>query len=208
MGTSGPPPLAPSPSQAMILATGFRALIKQPGTPVTMTELAAATGLDQELVANDLAELARSGRVQRTPAGDLTGCLGLTLDPTSHAICANGAVRHTWCALDAFGIMGALRASGWIESENKLTGRTFHITVDEGLPSDADPSWVVFLLDRQGVSSVIAEWCPLVNIFESAAAAGSWADGQGVAGQCLSIADTASLGTALWEPRITIGTVS
>ena len=203
MATPEPPPLAPSPSQAMILAAGFHALI-EPGTPATMAGLAAATGLDQELVANELAELARLGRVQRTPAGDVTGCLGLTLAPTSHAICANGAVRHTWCALDAFGIMGALRASGWIKSENKLTGQTFHITVDAGLPSDADPSWVVFLLDRQGVSSVIAEWCPLVNIFESAAAAGTWADGQGVAGQCLSVADTASLGTALWEPRIKV----
>lgn len=204
MVTQGPPPSSPSPSQALILAAAFRFLI-DPGTPAPVAGLAAATGLDQEQVTNDLAELARLGRVQQGSSGDVTGSLGLTLGDTSHVICVNGAVRHTWCALDAFGIMGALGATGWIESENKMTGQKFRVTVDAGQPADADPSWVVFILDRGPVSSVIAEWCPMVNIFGSEAAARTWADGQGLTGQCLSVADTACLGTALWKPRIKAG---
>jgi Alkylmercury lyase len=201
--SQGPPPAQPTPSQAAILAAAFRVLV-DPGTPATVAGLAEAAGCSREQVEADLAALAEAGRIQRTAGGEVKGCMGLTLESTSHTISINGALRHTWCALDAFGIMGALRASGWIDSVNKITGRGFHVDIDDGVPRDADPSWVVFILDQRPVSSVITEWCPLVNIFESAAAARSWAADQGVSGDSLSLADTASLGTKLWEPRINV----
>lgn len=203
MTSPSPPPLQPSPSQRAALAVAFHLLL-DPGEPAGVTSLVEATGYDRQLVESDLAELAAIGRIERTTEGAVSGCLGLTLDSTSHAMSVNGAIRHTWCALDAFGIMGAMRASGWIDSTNKMTGRVFHVNVADGTPRDVDGSWVVFILDRGPVSSLIAEWCPMVNVFESADAAQSWAAGQGVSGQCLSIADTASLGTTLWEPRVKV----
>jgi Alkylmercury lyase len=203
VSSQGPPPAQPTSSQAAILAAAFGVLV-DPGTPATVAGLAEATGYGREHVEADLADLAGAGRIQRTAAGDVSGGMGLTLESTSHTISINGALRHTWCALDAFGIMGALRASGWIDSLNKITGRTFRVDIDDGVPRGADPSWVVFILDQRPVSSLITEWCPLVNIFESAAAARSWAADQGVCGECLSLADTARLGTKLWEPRINI----
>jgi hypothetical protein len=197
----GPPPAQPTSSQAAILAAAFDVLV-DPGTPATVAGIAEATGYGREQVDADLAELAGVGRLQRTAVGDVSGCMGLTLEPTSHTISINGALRHTWCALDAFGIMGALRARGWIDSLNKPTGRAFRVEIDDGVPCGADPSWVVFILEQRPVSSLIAEWCPLVNIFESTAAADSWAADRGVSGGCLSLADTARLGTELWERRI------
>jgi alkylmercury lyase-like protein len=203
VSSQGPPPAQPTASQAAILAAAFGVLV-DPGAPATVADLAEATGYDRVHVEADLAGLAGAGRIQRTAAGDISGCMGLTLEQTSHTISIDGALRHTWCALDAFGIMGALRASGWIDSANKATGRTFHIDIDDGVPRGADPSWVVFILDSRPVSSLITEWCPMVNIFESAAAARSWAADQGISGDSLSLADTARLGTELWEPRIHI----
>jgi Alkylmercury lyase len=201
--SQGLPPVQPTPSQAAILAAAFAVLVDS-GTPATVTGLAEATGYSGGHVAADLADLTGAGRMQRTAAGDVSGCMGLTLEPTSHTISINGTLRHTWCALDAFGIMGALRASGWIDSLNKMTGRTFHVDIADGLPLGADPSWVVFILDRGPVSSVIAEWCPLVNIFENADAARFWAAGHGVSGESLSLAATADFGTKMWETRIKI----
>jgi hypothetical protein len=203
----GPPPAQPTSSQAAILAAAFNVLV-DPGRPATVAAIGETTGYGREQVEADLAALAEAGRIQRTPAGDVSGCMGLTLEPTSHTISINGALRHTWCALDAFGIMGALRAHGWIDSLNKATGHTFHIDIDDGMPRGADPSWVVFILEQRPVSSLINEWCPLVNVFESAAAAESWAADQGVCGGCLSLADTARLGTQLWERRINIRAAS
>lgn len=201
MPSYGPPPVQPTSSQAAILAAAFNVLV-DPGTPATVAGIAEATGYGREQVEADLADLAGAGRIQRTAAGDVSGCMGLTLEPTSHTISLNGALRHTWCALDAFGIMGALRARGWIDSINKSTGRAFRVDIEDGVPRGADPSWVVFILDRRPVSSLIKEWCPLVNIFENTAAAHSWAADQGISGGCLSLADTARLGTELWERRI------
>jgi|SRR5882724_8128317 len=199
-----PASVTPSPRQAALLATAF-GLVLDPGEPATLAQLTALTGCDPESVEGDLQQLSGIGRVQRTADGAVSGCLGLTLEPSNHAICVNGALRHTWCALDAFGIMGALQATGWIDSRNGETGRRFRVDVETGAPADPGRPWVVFILERQTIASVIAEWCPMVNIFEDEQAAQAWAAAKGVTGQCLSLAETAAVGTDLWRPRIMAG---
>jgi alkylmercury lyase len=197
----GPPPGTPTPQQAALLAAAFRLLLEA-GQPADVLRLAEASGREPASAEADVAQLSQAGRVQRTPTGSVSGCLGLTLEPTRHAIMVDGALLHTWCALDAFGIMAALRATGWIESASPQTGRRLHVDIDAGLPREPASRWVVFIAERRPVSSVVADWCPLVNMFEDAETARSWAASQGVAGQAMALGDTARFGRALWEPRI------
>ena len=204
MPECGPPPGRLSPEQDTLLAAGFRLLL-DPGESVAVADLADLTGWRPSAVETELAALSGLGRVQRTEIGRVTGCLGLTLETTNHTISVNGKVRHTWCALDAFGIMAALRATGWIDSTNGETGRSFHVDITDGTPRIPESSWVVFILERRAVNSLIAEWCPLVNMFESAEAAEDWAAARGVGGGCLNLAETAELGAHLWAPRINAG---
>jgi alkylmercury lyase len=197
----GPPLSTPTAGQAALLAAAFRLLLEH-GQPAAIPRIAEITGRPLEPVRADVAELSRAGRAQRTADGSVCGCLGLTLQPTRHAICVDGALLHTWCALDALGIMAALPATGWIESTCPGTGRPLHVDIDAGVPREPAGPWVVFVAERRQVASVVAEWCPLVNMFEDAASARSWASGQGVSGECLTLAQTAEFGRALWEPRI------
>jgi len=197
----GPPTGTPTPRQAALLAAAFRLLL-DPARPVEVSLLSSVTGKDPALVEADLAQMCAAGRVQRTDAGAVTGCLGLTLEVTSHGILVNGVALHTWCALDAFGIMAALGATGWIESTSPLTGRRLHVDVDAGIPRETAAPWVVFIAERRPVGSVRAEWCPLVNMFEDAEAARTWAAAGNVSGQAFSLPETAAFGKALWQPRI------
>jgi hypothetical protein len=197
----GPPRRRLTPRQEALLASAFRLLL-DPGEPVAVNSLAAAAGYGTEVVHAELETLSQFGRVQWTDEVGVTGCLGLTLESTNHAILIDGALRHTWCPLDAFGILGALHATGWIDSRNPVTDRRFHIDIEAGIPSGPETPWVVFIAERGQVRSVIAEWCPLVNIFEDAQAARWWADKQGISGDCLTLVETARLGADLWAPRI------
>jgi hypothetical protein len=201
MAEYGPPAGGPTPEQARLLAAAFRLLLDQV-QPVRVSRLSAATGKDPALVEAELAALSAAGRVQRTGTGEVSGSLGLTLEPTSHAILVNGAALHTWCALDAFGILAALGATGWIESVSPATGHRLHVDVDGGVPRQPPGPWVVFIAERRPVGSVRAEWCPLVNMFEDAESARSWAAARQEAGDALTLTDTAELGKALWQPRI------
>lgn len=197
----GPPTGTPTPREAALLAAAFRLLL-DPARPVAVSRLSSVTGKNPALVEAELAALCAAGRVQRTDVGDVTGCLGLTVEPTGHAILVNGAALHTWCALDAFGIMAALGATGWIESTSPVTGRRLHVDVGAGIPRTTAGPWVVFIAERRPVGSVRAEWCPLVNMFEDAETARTWAAARNISGEAFSLAETAEFGKALWQPRI------
>ena len=204
MADCGPPVGSVTAQQAALLAEAFWLLLGE-GEPVPAERLAAAAGRDLAAVEAELGALGQAGRVKRTAAGEVTGSLGLTLEPTNHTISVDGALRHTWCALDALAILAALRATGWIDSTNPVTGRRFRIDVDGGVPREPGAPWVVFIAERRQVGSVVADWCPLVNVFEDEQAAKAWAADHGVSGECYGLAETASLGAQLWEPRITAG---
>ena len=204
MADCGPPIGVVTTQQAALLAETFWLLL-DPGEPVSAERLAATTGGEIATVQAELEVLSQAGRMSRTGDGEVTGSLGLTLEPTSHTISVGGALRHTWCALDALGILAALHATGWIDSAEPATGRRFRIDVEAGVPRTAGNPWVVFIAERRPVGSVIADWCPLVNIFEDEQAARAWSADRGVSGECFGLAETASLGAQLWEPRIAAG---
>lgn len=197
----GPPAWPVSASQRALLKTAFR-LILAVGTPAAPSRLAAITGLSTDSVAANLAALAAAGRVRLTAAGEVQGSLGLTVIHTRHQVRVGETTRYTWCALDAVGILGALTSDGRIDSVNGVTGTRFGIDFIKGIPAGHDQSWVLFVAANREVTSVIDQWCPLVNFFEDAETASEWAARYSIAGECLTIAQATEFGSKLWRQAL------
>ena len=66
---------------------------------------------------DELSTLSAAGRVRVDGAGSVTGAMGLSLDETGHRLAIGDAQWFTWCAIDALGIIGALEATGTIQSD-------------------------------------------------------------------------------------------
>jgi Alkylmercury lyase len=203
--TPGPPRADLTPRQARVRAAAFRLLLES-GRPVPPEPVAARVGAGTAEVVADLRVLSDTGRV-RLADGAVLGSLGLTMVETNHEIGglagAAGVRWHTWCALDALGILGALGVDGWIRSTTPGTGDRFDLTLVAGVPQGYDPGYVMFLAGQQGpISSVIDQWCPLVNFFVDARSALEWSERTGVAGECLDLAAASELATRLWRPAL------
>jgi hypothetical protein len=194
----GPPVAELADRQRFLLATAFW-LILDSGTAVPAARLAAAAGLPAGQVEADLVTLARAGRIRRDDDGAVLGSLGLTMISTCHRVRVGTAVRHTWCALDAVGILGALAADGRIESENPDTGQRFGIDFAAGLPTGHDPAWVLFVAARVVVDSVIDQWCPRVRFFADSASAREWAAARQIAGEPMRLLAATEFGAGLWR---------
>lgn len=196
-----PPPLELTERQHAVLSAAFRALLDD-DEPVAPADLAAAVGVDVDDVAADLAHLEEIGRMRRDERGRVLASFGLTLVDTPHEISVDGARRHTWCALDAVGILAALGADGWIASTNRSTGRSYRLEFGGGRPADGSDPCVLFIAEGNPVASVIDEWCPLVNFFDDERAAAAWAGERGVSGRSFDLGEAAELGATIWRPLI------
>jgi Alkylmercury lyase/DprA winged helix domain len=184
-----------------LLAAAFQLLLTE-GRPVTVDRLASALGRDAQTVTGVLGRLEQAGRI-RNRAGAVTGSLGLSVEPTAHELLVEGARRWTWCAYDAVGILAALGASGQVRSRSPHTGAPIQFAVQQGRPV-AGSSVVVFLAQGPCVS-VVDDWCPLVNFFEDAQAAGAWAAQRGVTGTAVPLQQAAATGDAAWRSQLDRG---
>jgi hypothetical protein len=200
MSDFGPPVPNLTQRQTALRGAAFRALLDS-GQPVPPDRLAAELGDDLAELTADLRTLAGRG-LMRLADGAVVASLGLTLVATNHELDIDGARWHTWCALDALGILGALAADGRISSTNPVIGERFEITVSGGTPSATGPPPVLFMAGQAPVASVIDQWCPLVNFFPSQEVALAWSGQAGVPGSCLDLAVAAPLAAKLWRPLI------
>jgi alkylmercury lyase len=186
-------------AEGPLLAAAFRLLLAE-GRPVPVQRLAAALGRDGEPVEQALDRLARAGRTRRNQAGEVTGSLGLSVEPTAHELTVEGARRWTWCAYDAVGILAALGANGRVRSRSPHTQAPIEFAVYQGSPV-AGSQVVVFLAQGPCVS-VVDDWCPLVNFFEDSEAAAAWAAQRGVTGTAVPLQQAAATGAAAWRSQL------
>jgi hypothetical protein len=196
-----PPAVELTDRQQALLRAAFRSLLDD-GSPAGPQALADEVGADVDDVEADLARLDGLGRIKRGDSGEVLGSFGLTVVDTHHEISVAGARRHTWCALDAVGIIAALDADGWIESTNRSTGRTFRLEFSTGRPAPGSDPCVLFVAEGEPVASVIDQWCPLVNFFDDERAADEWAHERNVSGRSFSLDEATELGVSLWRPLI------
>ncbi|MFQ5947760.1 MAG: organomercurial lyase [Acidimicrobiia bacterium] len=160
-------------------------------------ELAAAAGLDIGQVDDILASRRAQGRVQFDDHGRLIGIAGLTIEPTRHQLHLGATTRWTWCALDAVGILGALQATGTVQSTDPRTGNPVGIDFTDGEPQG---DTTLFILGGYDGSNLVEEWCPLVNFFATPADAQAWVYANHLEGDIVSVARIAADAADMWRP--------
>ena len=179
-------------------SSGFR-LILETGRSVTRTAWATAAGISLDRLDEILDSARAKGRVELAEDGSLLGVAGLTVKTTPHRLEIEGMTRHTWCALDAVGILGALEADGQIHSTDPGSGEAIVIPFTKGVPhSDAS----LFILGGYDGGNVVDDWCPLVNFFATPAEARVWVDANGLEGDIVSVASVAEESAEMWRPVV------
>ena len=185
----------PTADVAAIRAAGF-ALLLDTGLPVNVADLIAATDVSPERSAEIFASMRTRGRAEFDGEGRLVGLAGLTLTPGRHQLTIKGAIRWTWCALDAVGILGALEATGAERSTDPHTGDTIEIAFVDGRP-DTDAH--LFILSGHTDGNVLEDWCPLVNFFTNRRAAEEWVAAKGFDGDIVAVAEIIDDASAMWR---------
>ena len=187
----------------LVEAVAFRELLST-RAPVAPATLVAAIGMDEATVGRTIAAVADAGHLRLSADGDVVGSAGLSVVPSRHLLTVEGERYWTWCAWDAVGILAALGASGLVQSRDPQSGRPVEVAFHDGQPGPTPA--VIFMVDLPTYSSAHDEWCPLVNLFESDATAGDWADASGLAGSVVTVAEAASRGARRWGPLVATST--
>ncbi len=185
-----------TPEVAALRSAGFHLLLKQ-GRPVDREEWASASRVDIGTLDEVLESAQAKGRVQFNADGQLVGIAGLTVEPGRHRLDIDGAIRWTWCALDALGILGALEASGTVYSMDPWTGDAIEIGFTDGIPADHA---TMFILGGYDGGNAVDGWCPMVNFFTTRGDAEAWVLDEGLEGDIVALADVAVDAAAMWRP--------
>ena len=125
-----PVPLAEPPADDQALLARAFWLLLDHGRPVELDALAGALQRDPAAVAAAVDRLEQAGLTRRDTAGRLLGSHGLSVAPTHHELVINGRRRWTWCAYDAVGILGALKADGQVRSRSPHSGTLIELTFE------------------------------------------------------------------------------
>jgi alkylmercury lyase len=154
-----------------LMRTAIRLLAS--GTPVTVTELAAAAGAD-------VADVSNAPGAQDIEYDDERRIIGwgLTLVPTPHAFIVDGHHLYTWCAADTLLFPAIIGSRARVESSCPTTGIPIRLTVGpEGGVTDLSPVTAVISIpdsEELDVSRVRASCCNPGRFFASAEAAADW----------------------------------
>jgi len=187
------------PTALEVTTAAFRHLLKN-GRPAGVGELAAWLGSEHAAFEARIQTLERAGLVGRNDRDEVIVAGGLSVEPTKHRMSFDGRDRFTCCAFDALGILGALGADGSIESISPSTGSPIRITFLRGLPEETNA--VVFYADDSCCTSVLDEWCPNVNFFETPKEAKAWGEEKGVEGTVVGLRQATERGAREWAPLV------
>lgn len=143
------------------------------GRPITITELAAAAGVD----AADLANAPAGQDIEYDDGGRIVGW-GLTLNPTPHVFVVDGHRLYTWCAADTLMFPSILGKHARVESLCPTTNTVVRLTVDpQAGVTDLTPGTAVISIpgsDEIDAMRVRASCCNPGRFFATADAARDW----------------------------------
>ncbi|WP_170191876.1 organomercurial lyase [Saccharothrix syringae] len=195
-------PSLDAPGDALTAAVRARSFLHllDTGRPVPVVALGTPAGRTAAEVRRVVDALAGSGRLTLTEdRGAVTGSLGLSVVPTRHRLDLHRGTYHTWCALDAVGILGALGATGRITSTTP-TGLPVAVDFADGEPTG--PPGPVLLLPERGTGPPVTTWCPLVNFFTDLDQARAWSAARGLTASVVPLREATSFGAGLWREAI------
>lgn len=190
-----------SAAQDALLRVAFEEL-RRTRRPVPQDLLSGHALLSAVDVEAELDLLGAAGRVTCNAEHAVSGALGLTVEPTRHVLDLGGAPWHTWCVIDALGILGALRETGSVRSPSPGSGTVVEVRFTDGRISGGDLDSVVFVPDYRTGASVLRTWCPAVNFFIDAASCRRWASTHSVAGRPVALAEAATAAARRWYDRL------
>jgi len=175
-------------------------LLFESGRPATETGISARSGLGPDDTSRRLREIEDRGMLRRDINGHIVGIAGLTIEPTHHEITIGDTTRWTWCALDAVGIIGAIGRGGRFATTVPDTDESviLEFTQDGTTQSAA----VVFITDGFADGPVADNWCPTVNLFQTASQATTWAAHAGLTGKPVAVVDLMADATDMWLPLV------
>jgi hypothetical protein len=172
----------------------FRLL--ETGEPVPIEQVGPADRLPE--VRKAVHGLLERGRMTTTDER-VTGSLGLTVQETPHRLELAEGVRHTWCALDAIGILPALDRTGVVVSLVPDTAENVRIEFEDGRVRAAAFD-LVLLVPGPPTGPVVQTWCPLANLFPSDGRARMWARTHGIEDYTLlDLPDAIDQAAPLWR---------
>lgn len=141
------------------------------GDPVSLEDLAAATGRSATDVRDGLAAMPDT---EYDADGRVLGH-GLSLVPTAHRFDVAGRPMYTWCALDTLIFPTILDLPARVQSPCHTTGELVQLDVDGSGVTGLDPhTAVVSLVDPEDLTSVRSAFCNQVHFFASAQTAQPW----------------------------------
>lgn len=178
-----------------VRTAGFRLLLET-HAPVALSELSAVAGLAYADTALLLDKATNRAAARLDSDGKLVAIAGLSVAPDRHEITVWGRRFWTWCAYDALGILGALGATGHLETVDPSSGTAITVRFAGGTPEMT--SSVLFIPARATHASN-AEWCPNANLFATGHAAKSWARSRQIEGRVLPLADATRFATGDWQ---------
>jgi alkylmercury lyase len=168
------------------------------GRPVTLAEIAAASGLSLSQTREELSGLASFGLVLLDADGLLEGAIGLSLTRTRHRFQVHEQQLYAWCALDALFLPAVLNRRAIVESCCPVASRSVKLVVSPESIESVDPTTVVlsFVIPastpgipeccypaggaqnaesaRQSVAGPEGSFCSQVHFFVSGEAGSEW----------------------------------
>lgn len=141
------------------------------GTPVTVQDIAAATGRDPVEVHAAIEDVTD---IELDEEGRIVG-YGLTLRPTRHHFEVAGKALYTWCALDTLMFPALLGESAVVQSPSPLSAKPVRVEVGpDGVHSVSPADAMVSIVTPDDGSPVRASFCDHVHYFASAAEGQEW----------------------------------
>lgn len=142
------------------------------GDPVTIAELATASGRSEDTVRQGLAKVPDT---EYDEEGSIIG-LALTMRPTPHRFTVAGEQLYTWCALDTLFFPALIGKASTIESNSPGSGIPVRITTDADgtVTSVQPPTAVLSLITPQGTGPVRSAFCDQIHYFSSREDAQPW----------------------------------
>ena len=165
--------------------------------PVDLHILAALTGLTSQAVETAVDRMGEVGWLDRDADGRITGSAGLSLTTGPHRLSLSYGDFRTWCAYDALGIAGALRAKATVETTCAVCGRPITVNV---VNASADKGRPERLWLAEGGGDLRTGFCAPTVLLCSPHHADEWADRNAHRGQAIRLDQAVQMGAAAWAP--------
>ena len=151
------------------------------GVPVTITDIASATGFTEARV-RELLELIPVSAFDWHDDDSISAFVGLSLQPANHEFIVGGRTFHTWCVLDGLFIPGLIRKEATIETKCPTSALSIRVELSPERIISSSMEGVVMSVVNPDMDACCddlrASLCNHVNFFASDGAFKEWAKGK------------------------------